>query len=724
MHNIKKKRFSMKKRYGLIVMTGFLIGAAPFPAFAVNINADILKYLDYSADQLKSELYLLREDTDHRYAEYRFVDEPVTEEEKQNIEKLYHGEGTETIRHQWPLEIDCTEPISENALSPGYVNMTADASKVFSGLEEGTALTEVMQDLGNPELTFEAYGELVFLRDGLIYTVDAGLVQTFVERFLTEEEQSEGGWGKNGLFLDGYLDADELEEMKQIYRDYQMTGKERITIQKYDPVAYSGIGDPWQLLDGQEQENVKNGWLEEDGIWRYYENNAYVTGAKYIDGFVYYFKPEDGSMVQSSFYEINGNTYYFDDNGHSVRDWVQIDRNGVLCWHYFTNAGIMARGWQQIGDYWYYFKEDGTMVHSTNYVIDGEEYLFDANGHMLDGWQNVNGSNRFYNPVPTDFVFKQGENVSTEYLLNHIREKSAAETLGGYSMAGEFINDISEWEKFSYAVKNWKDELGAIFAGTLDPDNSIVNHYMNEEAGCKAYLRAVLGELCDNEDLKLIPDTASQEMDIKQELAKRLGYTEFETLLDVFDKGTEAAEATDRIFTDYSKNIELLNRLRSCVPDGSVLANTIGQLILDYENQVFKEVRDISVKEGGKYLIKSIDALVGTKISSVDKMIGLIYQNTSDLDAIDDVIYSSALKAEAISALRTAENRLLSSGGDEEALLDYTCAFQIANGIVKKQYEEMLTYYQEKSNPSAYREKIRKLEEAIGQLKNQSFFSY
>lgn len=254
MHNVQKERFGMKKRLGWVAVTGVLMCAVPFQAFAVNIDAETLKYLDYSPDQLKSELYLLDEYNDAGYTiQYQFVDEPVTEEEKQNYKRLYYGDWDETIRHQWSLEIGYTEPISENWLTPAYAYLTADASRVFSGLEEGTALTEVMQDLGNPELRFEAYGELVFLRDGLIYTIDAGLVQTFVERFLTEEEQREGGWEKDGLFLDGYLDADELEEMKQTYRDYQMTGKERITIQKYDPVAYNGIGDPWRLSDGQEQ---------------------------------------------------------------------------------------------------------------------------------------------------------------------------------------------------------------------------------------------------------------------------------------------------------------------------------------------------------------------------------------------------------------------------------------------------------------------------------------
>lgn len=78
----------------------------------------------------------------------------------------------------------------------------------------------------------------------------------------------------------------------------------------------------------------KNGWLFEDGAWRYYENNIPITSSwKDIEGKRYYFK-DDGSMAHSGLFEIDGNVYSFSVDG-------PVD----LGWH-IQNPGD--------GDHWYY----------------------------------------------------------------------------------------------------------------------------------------------------------------------------------------------------------------------------------------------------------------------------------------------------------------------------------------------------------------------------------
>jgi glucan-binding YG repeat protein len=58
--------------------------------------------------------------------------------------------------------------------------------------------------------------------------------------------------------------------------------------------------------------------------------------------------------------------------------WKTIDGN-----RYYTKNYVKQTGWVQVGDKWYYFNQDGLMVHDTSMDIDGKSYTFDADGAMI-----------------------------------------------------------------------------------------------------------------------------------------------------------------------------------------------------------------------------------------------------------------------------------------------------------------------------------------------------
>lgn len=107
------------------------------------------------------------------------------------------------------------------------------------------------------------------------------------------------------------------------------------------------------------------------------------------------FSQVDTSLAQAEkregFYTEGWNTYYYDSNGNKVTGWQQINRNGINCWHYFSETGVMTIGFIKIDDKWYYFKEDGTLTHSGLEVIDGGVYSFNSDGYADLGWQNIDG---------------------------------------------------------------------------------------------------------------------------------------------------------------------------------------------------------------------------------------------------------------------------------------------------------------------------------------------
>ena len=110
---------------------------------------------------------------------------------------------------------------------------------------------------------------------------------------------------------------------------------------------------------------------------------AYV--AKFIEtsGGVKY-RNKDGSYSTNKFQKIDGDTYYFDQNGYR------------------------ATGFKAIGGKTYYFDSDGVMLLRWK-RINGKKYLFDpVDGHMHTGWEWVSEKNAWYYLSPQTGYLLEG----------------------------------------------------------------------------------------------------------------------------------------------------------------------------------------------------------------------------------------------------------------------------------------------------------------------------
>jgi glucan-binding YG repeat protein len=185
---------------------------------------------------------------------------------------------------------------------------------------------------------------------------------------------------------------------------------------------------------GEQQE----GWVEEDGQIRYYQ--------------------EDGTYVQNDFLKVDGKSFYFNEDGFLQTGWVTVEdkvyylkktgepgkigqmftgqQNIGGKTYYFSPEGALQTGWQKIGGYHYYFQKSGTegtlgrMVTGwllnggkiyylkktgdkgvkgrrfTGWVnIEGKTYHFDSSGVMQTGWQKI-GKYYFYFKATGDYGTK------------------------------------------------------------------------------------------------------------------------------------------------------------------------------------------------------------------------------------------------------------------------------------------------------------------------------
>ena len=87
---------------------------------------------------------------------------------------------------------------------------------------------------------------------------------------------------------------------------------------------------------------------------------------------------DNDGVMQTGIQEIGDGIYSFDNTGKMQKGFVDIDRRT----YYFDDNGIMVKGFVNAGGSDYYFSTDGTMATGVQ-TIDGKLYYFDSDGKML-----------------------------------------------------------------------------------------------------------------------------------------------------------------------------------------------------------------------------------------------------------------------------------------------------------------------------------------------------
>lgn len=230
------------------------------------------------------------------------------------------------------------------------------------------------------------------------------------------------------------------------------------------------LGGTWYYFAGNGANQT--GWQQIKQKWYYFNEDGSMAASTWIDdcyvnrdgawvergqwiksGSRWWYRNVDGSYIQSDWQTIDGERYYFDEDGWMLSGWLQLeddwyylDGSGALCidwvklkdiWYYLDgeNQGRMVKDWNLINDVWYYFDENGGMAENTwigtDYVdetgaciyslteeegwvqlgtrwvynngdgtlakaawktIKDAEYYFDEDGWMVTGWLLQNGS--------------------------------------------------------------------------------------------------------------------------------------------------------------------------------------------------------------------------------------------------------------------------------------------------------------------------------------------
>ena len=255
--------------------------------------------------------------------------------------------------------------------------------------------------------------------------------------------------------------------------------------------------NPAKKEEDKAPEIQKEGWVLEENIWRFYENNAPVLNWKKIHGKWYYFN-KDGIMLSDTIFD----GYILTSSGAMVDSgWSKLQDK----WYYANAYGkISQQKWEKIGGVWYYFDQDGVMLSNTifdDYLFtnsgvmaenswakqDGQWYYALASGKLIKNkWDKIGGTWYYFNKDATmasnqwqgsyylkvsgamaekEWIFDK--NYDSWFYLKSGGAYAEREWIGSYYLKAGGYMAKSEWIDDSYyKARYYVDENGVYVTGT------------------------------------------------------------------------------------------------------------------------------------------------------------------------------------------------------------------------------------------------------------------
>ena len=219
-----------------------------------------------------------------------------------------------------------------------------------------------------------------------------------------------------------YYKGQRVDSLTRLTKE-QAEDIENIVIKSFDSdsgIVKSGlveIGSAGSIFDIKEGTyyfddfgTMKFGWQTIDNK-SYYFNPMIISKLKTED--TYWLNNTSGMMIKDSEATIDGNTYYFKEDGTMQSGWYEKDSKWYYYapakatnwtklgkkWYYFdTKTGVMKTGWLQSGKTWYYLDTTSGAMKTNSWVSSANKwYYFDANGKMVTGWKQIGGKWYFFN---------------------------------------------------------------------------------------------------------------------------------------------------------------------------------------------------------------------------------------------------------------------------------------------------------------------------------------
>ncbi len=142
------------------------------------------------------------------------------------------------------------------------------------------------------------------------------------------------------------------------------------------------------------------GFVEQDGKYYYYDENGHKVRNKLVDyqENTYYFQADGTAAISQRVEDPNGEyKLYFDENGHMVKNTMQKDPYSDNIWYFDENGHQLISQFLRIENTVYYFDENGNQFKGTCCEDkEGNLHYFREDGSMIYNEWYFDGNWTYY----------------------------------------------------------------------------------------------------------------------------------------------------------------------------------------------------------------------------------------------------------------------------------------------------------------------------------------
>ena len=253
---------------------------------------------------------------------------------------------------------------------------------------------------------------------------------------------------------------------------------------------YDDAADEWHYSDNG-GDCVKSDWRLINGNWYWFDENGLMsTGVKQVGDQGYHFR-ENGDYVGAMYTgwsqdASDSSWYYSNGSGSLQKGWVKAGS-----WYYMDPETYKMRtGWLELGPSEsptrYYLTGSGAMV-SDNWVLDGSDWYYaDDSGATAKGWRYVRGSWYYLDPSTGKMAKGLQQVGGSKYFFDNA---------SGAMAVGWGLDSDGSWY--------WGGPSGALAAGWvkagswyyMDPETYKMVKGLQEVGGSKYFFDNVSGAM-------------------------------------------------------------------------------------------------------------------------------------------------------------------------------------------------------------------------------------
>ncbi|MCA1031404.1 S8 family serine peptidase [Bacillus timonensis] len=314
---------------------------------------------------------------------------------KMDIINLSLGSPDDSVTFKMTIDKAYNNGILVVAAAGNDGNADGSGDTVAYPARYGSAIAVSAIDSKDNRAEFSATGQTVeiaapgvrvlstYLNNEYAYMSGTSMAAPFVAGVLALLKESNPGASHTKLREMLKQSAEDIGEPgKDVYYGYGVVQAPYVEEEPTPPPVVEPIDPPIE-----EEEPIKQGWVQEDGIWYYYDEFGMKEKGWLKDQNKWYFlSMEDGAMQTGWLYE-GEKWYYLKASGAMQTGWLYEGNK----WYFLAGSGAMQTGWLYDGGYWYYLNSSGAMAVGWKKVNTKWYYLY-SNGKMaknttIDGYR-------------------------------------------------------------------------------------------------------------------------------------------------------------------------------------------------------------------------------------------------------------------------------------------------------------------------------------------------